>query len=291
MRILTLLLIIFLLFGCHRTPPKSDNIKLPNFVCYPANAVLRQTQSVGSYSDTVQRSLYTIDATAYQPFPLVDYYEKMNRLNPYWASFGNQNLLPVSKLPRVVAYTFRGDHRDPHTLKQEHGFTYWKIKNDYEIFSLKWRSHLYIKQNSVDTILSEALYKNPNFFYENELNPYTHTLSPIGSNFVSTSRSSLIAKKYASNGWVYIVRAVGGFDLPHLEINPISPELPYPYADHYEQEIAIPGDVAFDNIVAYTRTKDGKFIGDVCISEKIVTAKPKVSKKFLAVLSGDVNAL
>lgn len=285
MRALIIVFIILLLTGCHRNAPIPQEITVANFTCFAPNAELRMQQQPGSYNDPIPRPLYTIDAASYLPFAYTQYYADKNLDNPYWASFGNKNFLPASALKRVVAYTFRGDGRGPNTLKQANGFTYWKYDN-YELLVIKWRSYLHLTLNPIDTMLAFAMRKYPNYVTENLLNPYTHTLSELGSNFVSTSRSNIVAKRYAHNGWVYIVLAVGGIEIPQLAKNPLFPNLPHPYAAYHNQEIAVPGSVAFDKIMAYTKVANDKFTGQICILNTVIKQQPLMAKNFLRALSG-----
>jgi hypothetical protein len=104
--------------------------------------------------------------------------------------------------------------------------------------------------------------------------------------YVSLSKSVSIARHFASgrggtvtkgkynNGWVYTCRAYGGFNLP---INTEDHKTRFPHALNWlesvpysEQEIALPGLIDWEDIVAIRRVNEnGDLVGDLYIKQNL----------------------
>ncbi len=180
------------------------------------------------------------------------------------------------KLPRVVAYTFMGTDISPEQLQHRNGLC--QITGDFD------------------------------------LNQHYHEGTP--TQFISTSRSPLVAKRFAAvhfsdksprDGWVYVILTLGGFkdyetkekdavlDIKNIAIkdknnrvedNYINPILMSLYA---EQEVAIPQGFNWKNVVAYRQVlADGKFKGEIFIREGLTQVDLSAYNQIVDYLSGKI---
>lgn len=146
-----------------------------------------------------------------------------------------------------------------------------------------------------------------------DLIQYYHEGKP--SQFVSTSRSPLMAKRFASvnfsdksprDGWVYVVLVMGGIEDPKVEEKlrhknikeiPIlekrkniddNYDLPIVMSLYAEQEIAVPKGINWSQVVAYRAVKrDGMFSGPIFVRSALQDLDKNAYESIIRKLSGE----
>ncbi|WP_188582467.1 hypothetical protein [Azorhizobium oxalatiphilum] len=172
----------------------------------------------------------------------------------------------------VVAYGFRGDTRPPSEIRAVGGF----LPN-------------YTRDFSEQPIIGQQ-----RDAFTQALDLPTFLGDPTLGGYISTGSSYAITKSFASTsgglrteGWVYVCFVEGGFRVPAKGTIPASdkhPEIKIPFAEH---EIAMPGMLDWDDIVACRRvTKTGTFEGNIFIRKVFAQHEWEACMKVFFLLSG-----
>ena len=205
-------------------------------------------------------------------------------------------------IPRVQAYTFRGDTRNPKAIKNASGFSppitrtdaYYMETVIYKQFSQYLHSKMGTSisyadfQKCVNRSMDPALrtvfvhYGIWRACVEHEALHLGRMLAEEAlKGFISTSRAMTIAKGFAkANGWVYVLFLNGGYVVPKKETTAWT-------TIFGEQEIAMPGPVPWEAIVGFRQT-DGKkkFTGPVFLRDTFDASESEAARQCYELLSG-----
>lgn len=210
---------------------------------------------------------------------------------------------------RVRAYTFRGDKREPDTIRKANGFNPpitraddWYMENvvhkqfsrwlkDRAGIDLAWPQFKQcIHAAAPDPSTKEAVwhYGIWRMLVEQEQFHLGRMLAEEAlKGFISTTRAVTVAKGYASNsttaGWVYVTRVDGGYVVPD--------QARHQWTTIFgEQEIAMPGSVPWENVMGFRQVAMGgfanKFTGPIYLRDGFVGAEPEAAEKVYKLLSG-----
>lgn len=218
----------------------------------------------------------------------------------------------IESLERISAYTFRGDGRDPDSMKAAGGFTPPSTRNDdgylmgavYKQFtsylsrrmnrditaSVSPDDFLRIVRQTLQTPESKRLFVDyciwRALMESEELHLGRMLAEEALKGYISTTRAMSVAKGFACNrkgssGWVYMVLIRGGFVVPEKGKHKWTTVFG-------EQEIAMPGNVGWENVFGYRHAKDNLFDPDspIALRTGFKAQEPKVFKKAYALFSG-----
>ncbi len=205
-------------------------------------------------------------------------------------------------IPRVQAYTFRGDTRPPREIKKAAGFLPPITRTDakymenviYPQFSKYLQSKMGTSisfadfQKCVNQSMDPGLRKM--FVYygiwraciEHESLHLGRMLAEEAlKGFISTSRATTVAKGFAKeNGWVYVLFVNGGFVVPKKGSHAWT-------AIFGEQEIAMPEPVPWEAIMGFRQTNAGKkFTGPIYLRDTFEASESEAAQKCYDLLSG-----
>jgi hypothetical protein len=186
---------------------------------------------------------------------------------------------------RVIGYGFRGETRPPGVVKGAGGFlpNYTRPehvrKHDEKLKKAKAAKDL-------NALLECAEAEGGALDLERFIADQTFR------GFISTTKSIAIAKNFATSkwaygmnvpgaveGWVYACLVVGAFHLP--------PKGAHSWIKFNEQELAMPGMLDWENVVACRQVKrDGEFEGPVYMKPALERTDPKAARKIWKLLSG-----
>jgi hypothetical protein len=185
-------------------------------------------------------------------------------------------------LPRIKCYGFRGDKRDPTTLKAGEGFYPGVTRTDPGVDKYEERA------KAIDEALKNAENDGGEAYRQvmKDLDILTlgvYTASADFKGYVSATTSTAIAKHFANRYaeppnlfdpvYCYAVRCDGGFHLPTEATGAWSSQRDAQNAfTHYaEQEVAVPGGIGWGNVVGMRKIRVAKtgqfFSGPVFLND------------------------
>lgn len=214
-------------------------------------------------------------------------------------------------LQRFVGYAFRGDARDPGTIRSAGGFLPSSTRNDdafimkavYEQFcSYMWRRFqkdlkaTMSAQQFLDIVREVA--KSPDdreafSFYttwralvkSEELHLGRMLAQETLKSYISTTRAVTVAKGFAkSGGWVYSVAVNGGFVVPDKKASAWTQTFG-------EAEVAVANGIPWHAVAAARQMgTDGKFIGDLYVRNGFEKIDPPAFETIFKLMSGKLQA-
>jgi hypothetical protein len=213
----------------------------------------------------------------------------------------------MDQLKRVNAYTFRGDSRAPAAIKAADGFhppitrsdQYYVDSTIFPQFAgyLKRRFDIDLSKEVFDRVYREKVASAEdkavlrNFFVWRTLldNEAYHLGRMLADEtlkgYVSTSKSTTVAKGFAKDGgWVYVTRVRGGFVVP--DKNKIEWTKVFG-----EQEIALPAPLLWSDVFGYRQVgpRDGSskmFVGPLWLRRGFQAANGAAFQQCADLLSG-----
>jgi len=202
-----------------------------------------------------------------------------------------------SGLPRISCYAFRGDSRSPEAIKEAEGLWPGITRDDDGVKYLPkkyWPNESTpVKHPSYEAIAEalDAVLKSDNF----DMTKYDKSLTDHGAlhlgrytadqtlkAYISATKSVAIAKSF-SNYWAtdryvrsycYALRCWKGFELPStLPTKDKLKEL-HEFAEFAEQEVAVPGQIGWSDVVGYRVIRAGNdkgqfFFGPVFLRDEL----------------------
>lgn len=209
-----------------------------------------------------------------------------------------------NSIPRVRAFTFRGDTRDPAAIKKAGGFsppngrtdTHYLEKTVYEHFAsyLKRKIGLDISIDQFRKILKETLsddLKKQFFHYgiwraladQEALHLGRMVAKEDLKGYTSTTRAVTVAKGYArTGGWVYLLSVEGAYVLPKMNAHEWTKIFS-------EQEVAMPGPVPWEKIQGFrqvTGENPLNFTGPIYLRDTYDKFEPDAASEAFMMLSG-----
>ncbi len=211
------------------------------------------------------------------------------------------------QLERFTGYAFRGDGRDPGTIKAAGGFKTSSTRTDDHFIKNNVYGHFcgYMQRRfqkdlkatmSADQFLQIVNQSTKTPEAREVFNLYTtwrmlakseelHLGRMLADEtlkaYISTTRAVPVAKGFAkSGGWVYCVAVLGGFIVPE--------KFKHEWTKIFgEQEIAKHGGFGWQNIAAARKVgPDKKFIGDLYMRHDFETIDPKAFEAIFKLMSG-----
>lgn len=208
-------------------------------------------------------------------------------------------------LKRVSAYSFRGDTRGPEEIKKAQGFRPSSERTDPDFVSGPLYNNFcdYLSRTGRPVITKkefEDAFNNsgakPDAFGYHEwkmlMDLEIYHLGRMLANetlkgYVSTTKAVTVAKGFSiakekiTEGWVYCLRVEGGIDVPAKGTHPWT---------HLfgEQEIAYPGSIAWEDVVACRKVDKatGKFVGSILMRKSFDELEPETAEEILELLGG-----
>lgn len=209
-------------------------------------------------------------------------------------------------IPRVMAYTFRGDRRYPDNVKLTGGFSppisrtddYYMKTVVYPQFCayMKHNFSLDISEVQFRTIVGKSFGKDlqKQFLHygvwratieRESLHLGRMVAFEALKGFISTTKAVSVAKAYAGTdgGWVYVTFVDGGYHLPAKG------------ASHWtsifgEQEIAYPGAIPWAMVQGFRQVgANRKFVGNIFLRESFDTLEKEAALEVLKLLSGKLQ--
>jgi hypothetical protein len=213
----------------------------------------------------------------------------------------------TQQLDRVNAYTFRGDSRTPEAVRRAGGFnppitrtdTYYQDEYIYPAFSkyMKKRFNMDIDKPAFARAWNQTVaYPGDkmvlhNFFFWRSMveNEQYHIGKMLADEtlkgFISTTRSTMVAKGFAGNGgWVYLTLIKGGFLVPDKG--------KHVWTQTYgEQEIALPAPVPWEDIFGFRQVGPDErvFVGPVYFRRGFAARNPTAHQQAYELLSGKLQ--
>jgi hypothetical protein len=205
-------------------------------------------------------------------------------------------------IPRVHAYTFRGDTRNPKEIKKAGGFlppitrtdAYYMENVVYKQFnqylqskvgmSISYADFQKCVNQSMDTGL-RTLFVHYGIWracVEQEALHLGRMLAEEAlKGFISTSRATKVAKGFAkANGWVYVLFLNGGYVVPKKGTSAWT-------TIFGEQEIAMPESVPWEAIMGFRQTDAGKkFTGPIYLRDTFEASESAAAQQCYELLSG-----
>ena len=184
------------------------------------------------------------------------------------------------QLPRICAYTFRGDKRAPNVIQSSGGFLPPVTRNDRKYLEdcVAPQFINYLKRKlgediSVATFLKvyDGRVKNPAakecmlmfsiwraLVDAESLHVGRMVAFEAMKGYISTTKCTSVAKFFAGEGaWVYLLLVAGGFVLPEKGKHTWTPAFG-------EQEIAMPGKIPWNNVFGFRQVgPNARFVGPI----------------------------
>jgi hypothetical protein len=210
----------------------------------------------------------------------------------------------LGKIPRVNAYTFRGDHgRTPRDIEKAGGFhppvtrtdSYYVNNFIYPRFSgyMQRRFNVDISKEQFariyaqKVVLPEDRLAMRNYFVWRSLveQESHHVVRMVADEtlmgYISTSSSIGVAMGFATrganDGWVYVTRVRGGFRMDKRATA----------KDYAEHEIAFPGTLAWSDVFGFRKyTKKTGFEGPIYVRQAFAAQNAKAYQQIFELLSG-----
>lgn len=218
----------------------------------------------------------------------------------------SKHFIAMTNLPRVITYAFRGDSRPPSAIKNVGGFLPNFTRPDHIIQALAAAGDVNAVAKWNQKSPGQAPQAAPN---TSPLDVVTYLKDQFLGGYVSGTKSYAIAKAFGSGmggttgaprnaGWVYVCFMGGGFEVPNTTKTmqmTVSDERPGASSTtsvsgnpvYAEQEIALPGMIDWEDMVAFRRVDaTGMFTGDVFIRPSLQQKDPAVHKEIWELLSG-----
>lgn len=205
------------------------------------------------------------------------------------------------EIPRVNAFSFRGDTRAPDSIRKDGGFQppisrtddYYVSKVVFPQFRdyLKDKAGVDVIEADVRKVMqgTSKMDKDLVFHYavwravvERESLHLGRMLAEEAlKGFISTSKAVTIAKGFARpGGWAYVLRVDGGYHLPDKGSHAWT-------TIFGEQEIAFPGSIAWAEVMGFRQIgPDKKFFGPVYLRQMFPMVEPKAAHEAFRLLSG-----
>ena len=204
-------------------------------------------------------------------------------------------------LKRVIAYGFRGDKRDPGTIRAAGGFHPPATRQDdhylYGAVFEQFKDYLQKRYNKTITLdeyknaLSKAMdTQSRELFLE-----YSIWRAIIGQEalhlgrmlanealkgYISTTKAVTVAKGFGEGGWVYCTLVRGGYLVPEKGKHKWT-------TIFGEEEIAFPGSIPWENVAACRKVNDSrKFDGPIFMRPGFEREDPAASQQIYELLSG-----
>lgn len=210
----------------------------------------------------------------------------------------------MKTLPRVTAYTFRGDRRNPSEIKAVNGFQPPSSRTDpsylektiYPTFNayLKAKLGVDLKFDEFKQLLLNALPDAKErlifSYYEMWRSQVARESMHVGrmvakedlKGYVSTSKTPLVAKGFTyGNGYVYVTLVETGFHVPRKGT--------HPWTELFgEEEIASPFPIPWDNIIGFRAAQGPKrlFTGPLFFRRNFDSGDKEAFKTCYRALSG-----
>jgi hypothetical protein len=205
------------------------------------------------------------------------------------------------RFKRLSGYAFRGDTRDPMTIKSQGGFKPPSTRTDdyYLDNAIIPNFKQYMKQRFGEDNLDGAALKTyikgtggkgmtfchyecwRAMMQQEALHLGRMIASEFLKGFISTSRSTKISKSFAkASGWVYVLEVNGAFLLLGKS------------SDHHwqvfdEQELAVPDEVPWDSVEGFRQVgADLKFKGPIYLRNFGVDGEARLPEPLFELLSG-----
>lgn len=213
-----------------------------------------------------------------------------------------------NSIPRVRAFTFRGDTRDPAAIKKAGGFSPPNGRTDVHylentIFKhfanyLERKIGLEISLDQFRKVLNETLsddLKRQFFHYgiwralaeQEAMHLGRMVANEDLKGYTSTTRAVTVAKGYArSGGWVYLLSVDGGYVLPKMNAHDWTKIFS-------EQEVAMPGPVPWEKVQGFRQITDDNplmFTGPIYLRDTFDKVEPDAASETFMLLSGRAQA-